>query len=91
MWALHALALARSGRQAESLEALRHIRGVLADELGLDPGQELRDLEQAVLVQSPGLQQWLRADAVTISHDGPAPVLLMSTTVLFTNLQLRAP
>ncbi len=64
VWALHALALARSGRQAESLEALRHIRGVLADELGLDPGQELRDLEQAVLVQSPGLQQWLRAEVV---------------------------
>ena len=29
---------------------------------GLDPGQELRDLEQAVLVQEPGLRQWLRAE-----------------------------
>ena len=38
VWALHALALARSGRQAESLAALRQIRRVLADELGLDPG-----------------------------------------------------
>ncbi len=64
VWALHALALARSGRQAESLAALRHIRRVLADELGLDPGQELRDLEQAVLVQDPVLQQWLRADVL---------------------------
>ena len=62
LWALHALALARSGRQAESLAAMRHIRRVLADELGLDPGQELRDLEQAVLAQDPVLQQWLRAD-----------------------------
>ncbi len=70
VWALHALALARSGRQAESLAALRHIRRVLADELGLDPGQELRDLEQAVLAQDPVLQQWLRADVVV-----PAPVV----------------
>ncbi len=67
VWALHALALARTGRQAESLEALRHIRGVLADELGLDPGHELRDLEQAVLVQEPGLQLWLRAEIPTTS------------------------
>ena len=75
VWALHALALARSGRQAESLAALRHIRRVLADELGLDPGQELRDLEQAVLAQDPVLQQWLRADVlapVAADPDGPA-------------------
>ena len=58
-WALHALALVRSGRQADALEALRRVRTVLADELGLDPGQELRDLEQAVLRQDPALQQWL--------------------------------
>lgn len=61
VWALHALALTRSGRQADALAALRHIRSVLADELGLDPGQELRDLEHAVLVQDPALHQWLRA------------------------------
>ena len=59
-WALHALALTRSGRQAEALAALRHLRSVLADELGLDPGQEVRDLEQAVLAQDQALQQWLR-------------------------------
>ena len=34
---------------------------VLADELGLDPGHELRDLEQAVLGQDPALHRWLRA------------------------------
>ena len=63
VWALHALALTRSGRQAEALAALRQIRSVLADELGLDPGHELRELEQAVLVQDPALHQWLRAPA----------------------------
>lgn len=73
VWALHALALARSGRQAESLAALRHIRSVLADELGLDPGQELRDLEQAVLVQQPGLLQWLRPEATPTNSGPPEP------------------
>lgn len=69
VWALHALALTRSGRQAEALEALRHIRSVLADELGLDPGQELRDLEQAVLVQDRALQEWLRPPVEAGSGD----------------------
>ncbi len=69
VWALHALALTRSGRQAEALAALRHIRTVLGDELGLDPGQELRDLEQAVLVQAPALHEWLRTPVTT--NGGP--------------------
>lgn len=74
VWALHALALTRSGRQAEALAALRHIRSVLADELGLDPGQELRDLEQAVLVQDPALHQWLRAPvAATTASPAASP------------------
>ncbi len=72
VWALHALALARSGHQAESLAALRHIRRVLADELGLDPGQELRDLERAVLAQDPVLGQWLRADVLAAVPTAPA-------------------
>lgn len=72
-WALHGLALARSGRQADALDALRRIRSVLADELGLDPGQELRDLEQAVLRQDPGLQQWLRPEAGPSTPAPPVP------------------
>ena len=62
-WALHALALARSGRQAEALEAIRTVRGLLADELGLDPGPELRGLESAILRQDPVLSAWLRPAA----------------------------
>ena len=54
-WALHAAALARAGRQADALESLRTVRGILADELGLDPGAELRALEEAVLRQEPAL------------------------------------
>lgn len=49
------LALYRSGRQAEALDVYRRIRTRLDDELGLEPGQELRDLETAILRQDPSL------------------------------------
>ena len=49
------LALYLSGRQAEGLEAYRQGRRLLADELGLEPGEELRRLEKAILAQDPGL------------------------------------
>jgi DNA-binding SARP family transcriptional activator/pimeloyl-ACP methyl ester carboxylesterase len=43
------LALYRSGRQAEALHAYQQARRTLADDLGLEPSQELRQLEQAIL------------------------------------------
>jgi tetratricopeptide (TPR) repeat protein len=49
------LALYRSGRQAEALEAYRVGRDLLAEELGLDPGEELRALEAAILAADPQL------------------------------------
>ena len=49
------LALYRAGRQADALRAYQQARAVLADELGLDPGSELRALEQAILDQDPAL------------------------------------
>jgi DNA-binding SARP family transcriptional activator len=55
LWTLRVLALAGGGRQADALDALRRVRQVLADELGLDPGTTLRELETAVLRQDPGL------------------------------------
>jgi DNA-binding SARP family transcriptional activator len=45
------LALYRSGRQADALRAYQVGRRTLADELGLEPGQELKELEQAILRQ----------------------------------------
>ena len=53
--ALLMLALYRSGRQADALEAYRAVRGRLSGELGLQPGKELRDLEAAILRQDEAL------------------------------------
>lgn len=53
--AQHMLALYRSGRQADALESFREARRSLIEELGLEPGRDLRQLEQAVLAQDPAL------------------------------------
>ncbi|HVK25695.1 MAG TPA: transcriptional regulator [Actinokineospora sp.] len=49
----HMLAMHRSGRQADALEAYQDTRRVLAEQLGVDPGSELRDLYQAILTNDP--------------------------------------
>jgi predicted ATPase/DNA-binding SARP family transcriptional activator len=49
------LALYRSGRQAAALDAFREARRTLVDELGIEPGRELQELERAVLAQDPAL------------------------------------
>ncbi len=49
------LALYRSGRQAEALQAYQDARRVLLEELGIDPSQRLRELEQAILRQDDSL------------------------------------
>ncbi len=50
------LALHRSGRQADALEAYTAARRVLVDELGTEPGRELQELHRSVLRQDPALE-----------------------------------
>src|SRR5918992_166117 len=54
-WAQLMLALYRSGRQAEALDAYRRARQTLVSQLGIEPGPELRDLERRILAHDPTL------------------------------------
>ncbi|GII54193.1 hypothetical protein Pth03_25820 [Planotetraspora thailandica] len=49
------LALYRSGRQAEALAAFGRAQRLLADELGLDPGPDLREMQRRILASDPAL------------------------------------
>lgn len=55
LWAQLMLALYRSGRQADALAAYGRVRRTLVDELGVEPGKALRDLEAQILNQDSKL------------------------------------
>lgn len=55
-WGQLMLALYRCGRQGEALGAYRRVRQLLADELGVDPGPDLRRLESKIVVQDGSLE-----------------------------------
>lgn len=67
LWGLLVTALYRAGRQADALSALQRVRRVLGDELGLEPGPRLQQLEQQILTHDAALV--LDAPRAT----GPAP------------------
>ncbi|MBE3010077.1 AAA family ATPase [Microbispora sp. NEAU-D428] len=73
LWSLLVLALYRSGRQTDALGALRRVRALLDEEMGLQPGPELRRLEQAVLEQSPALDAPAPLEAPVVARPAAAP------------------
>ena len=68
------VALYRTGRQSEALQAYATARGLLAEELGLDPGPELQELERRILAHDGDLQWQARPDP-----GRPAPVTTLTT------------
>ncbi len=56
LWGFLMLALYRSGQQADALAAYRSARRCLLDELGVEPGDQLRHLERAILAHDAGLE-----------------------------------
>jgi DNA-binding SARP family transcriptional activator len=68
-WALLATALYRSGRQADALAAIRAARARLADELGVEPGIELSELELGILRHDDALD----LDEVTAGPSAACP------------------
>jgi len=70
------IALYRSGRQAEALAAYRDARRMLADELGLEPSEDLQQLERAILRQDPALTGPASTRRTrTVSRTPPAPAV----------------
>lgn len=66
-WRLLAMGLYLTGRQADALAALRRARDILADELGMDPGAALLEVEADVLAQR-------------LSRPAPAPAVIATAT-----------
>ncbi len=86
------LALYRSGRQAEALEAYQAARAALVDGLGIEPGPGLRELHQQILTQDPALDLAASKPAQRAAPSSPAePPAPMAesrktVTVLFCDL-----
>ncbi|MFC5007239.1 BTAD domain-containing putative transcriptional regulator [Dactylosporangium cerinum] len=82
------LALYRLGRQADALAAFRRLRRTLHDDLGIEPGAAVRDLESAILRQDPDLDAPPAADgplepAGAAPAAGPVPAQLPLTVPTF--------
>src|SRR5271166_1269252 len=77
-WGQLMLALYRAGRQGEALSAYQRARSLLADELGVDPGPELRRLEAAIVAQDASLD-------ILVAQNLPA--LTRAVTFLLTDIE----
>jgi DNA-binding SARP family transcriptional activator/pSer/pThr/pTyr-binding forkhead associated (FHA) protein len=71
IWACRMLALYRSGRQSEALRTYQQLRTLLGEELGLEPGADVRLLESAIIRQDATLE-WVASPVVEASAVEPA-------------------
>lgn len=99
MWGVLMRSLYSAGRQAEALRAFQRARTALIEELGVEPGPELRAVEAAVLAHDPALdsrttrpvpQYATTGDGFRIAYwtrgDGPLEVVFCAEWVF--NLEL---
>ena len=77
-WGQLMLALYRAGRQGEALGAYQRARALLADELGVDPGPDLRRLEAAIVAQDIKLE---------IPATQQLPAMTRAVTFLLTDIE----
>ncbi|WP_168698875.1 BTAD domain-containing putative transcriptional regulator [Gordonia paraffinivorans] len=71
LWVLLATALYRVGRQSDALGAIANARRILAEEIGVDPGPRLRDLERDILDQAAHLDAPAAPrDTARVGRDG---------------------
>ena len=92
------LALYRSGRQAEALDVYQSGRSLLADELGLEPGEALKTLQKAILAHDPSLDLPAAEEPPVEPHPPPPPApadvepreTRKTVTVLFAALESPA-
>ena len=80
------LALYRSGRQAEALDAYQAARRVLVDELGIEPGRALQELERAILNHDP-IVDAPRHDVAQPVTASPVPGEGVARTMLVVSLR----
>lgn len=87
-WRLLALALYREEQQSEALAVLRRARTYLSEDLGLDPGRRLADLERDILRTDPALDPPRRSTSILVgtaaahAQTGPRAQLESASTLL---------